>query len=72
MKYAEQIVRVFATVNNHVILGQGTWVIPTSAICLVKEIICGWTVGRALSSPPFDFYSTIDRRCGLIWIQPGT
>jgi hypothetical protein len=25
----------------------------------------GWAVGRAPSSPPFDFYSTIDLRCGL-------
>jgi hypothetical protein len=28
----------------------------------------GWTVGRAPSSPPFDFFSTIDQRRGLIYL----
>jgi hypothetical protein len=27
----------------------------------------GWTVGRAPSSPTFNFYSAIDPRCGLIY-----
>jgi hypothetical protein len=40
---------------------------PTSAIFLFKEIQQRWTVGRAPSSPLFDFYSTIDLRCGLIY-----
>jgi hypothetical protein len=29
----------------------------------------GWTVGQAPNSPPFDFYSTIDLRCGLIYMN---
>jgi hypothetical protein len=44
--------------------GQGSWVDPTSAIILFKEILWGWTVGQSPSSPP---YSTIDLRCGLIY-----
>jgi hypothetical protein len=47
--------------------GHGSWVNPTSAISLFKEIIKGWTVGWAASSPAFDFYSAMDLRCGLIY-----
>jgi hypothetical protein len=43
------------------------WVNPTSAIFLFKDIAWGRTVGRTPSSHPFDFYSTIDLRCGLIY-----
>jgi hypothetical protein len=58
-------------VDNHVFWrkGQGSWVNPTSTIPLFKEILIWWTVGPTPGSPPFDFYSTIDLRCGLIyWI----
>jgi hypothetical protein len=44
--------------------GQGSWVNSTSAIILFKGILWGLTAGRA---PSFDFYSTIDLRCGLIY-----
>jgi hypothetical protein len=50
---------------------QGSWVNPTSAISLFKESLQGWTVGRAPSSPPFDFYSTITLRC-LLNFELGT
>jgi hypothetical protein len=49
--------------------GQSSWVNPTSAIFLFKEILWEWTVSRAPSSHPFDFYPTTDLWCGLIyWI----
>jgi hypothetical protein len=63
--------------SNHV--GQGSWGNPTSVIFFghskpkkIKEILAVWTVGRPPSSPPFDFYSTIDLLRSLIYWTPNT
>jgi hypothetical protein len=59
------------TMDNHMIQSDVIWgrahgLIPLQQSFYSRKFY-GWTVGRAPSSLPFDFYSTIDLRCGLIY-----